>query len=86
MGPGPGVQASKGNMVRDELKRSVGVGSCERVRSKEENVIGKEEEKKEGRGMNKAASNGHSPPCHVFFFSPRARQGAGFRAGRAPCV
>lgn len=68
MGPGPGVQASKGNMVRDELKRSVGVGSCERVRSKEENVIGKEEEKKEGREMNKAASNGHSPPCHVFFF------------------
>lgn len=83
MGPGPGVQASKGNMVRDELKRSVGVGSCERVRSKEENVIGKEEEKKEGREMNKAASNGHSPPCHVFFFSSR-QAGGGFPCGSRP--
>lgn len=76
MGPGPGVQASKGNIVRDELKRSVGVGSCERVRRKEENEIGKGEEKKEGREMNKAASNGLSPPCHVFFLLAPGRGGS----------
>lgn len=84
MGPGPGVQASKGNIVRDELKRSVGVGSCERVRRKEENEIGKGEEKKEGREMNKAVSNGHSPPCHVFFFSSRQAGGWPVLCGSRP--
>lgn len=46
MGPGPGVQASKGNIVRDELKRSVGVGSCERGRRKKKTKSAKKKRKK----------------------------------------